>query len=122
MKLQNGWTRWQKPNDEATHPRALYNNQDKGNQASSRYLESSDYLKLRSLTLGYNVDLNRFGIKNMRISLTGENLFTITNYSGVDPELPAGTNDKGVLSVMNTGGTYVYPMVRKFMLGLNLTF
>ena len=122
MKLQSGWTRWQKPNDEATHPRALYNNQDKGNQASSRYLESSDYLKLRSLTLGYNVDLNRFGIKNMRISLTGENLFTITNYSGVDPELPAGTNDKGVLSVMNTGGTYVYPMVRKFMLGLNLTF
>ena len=122
MKLQSGWTRWQNPNDEATHPRALYNNQDKGNQASSRYLESSDYLKLRSLTLGYNVDLNRFGIKNMRISLTGENLFTITNYSGVDPELPAGTNDKGVLSVMNTGGTYVYPMVRKFMLGLNLTF
>ena len=122
MKLQKGWSRWEKPGDIATHPRAMYNNQDKGNLASSRYLESSDYLKLRSLTLGYNFDLKKYGIQTLRLSLSGENLFTITDYSGVDPELPAGTNDKGVLSVTNTGGTSVYPAVRKFMLGVNLTF
>lgn len=122
MKLQKGWSRWEKPGDIATHPRAMYNNQDKGNLASSRYLESSDYLKLRSLTLGYNFDLKKYGIQTLRLSVSGENLFTITNYSGVDPELPAGTNDKGVLSVTNTGGTSVYPAVRKFMLGVNLTF
>ena len=122
MKLQKGWSRWEKPGDIATHPRAMYNNQDKGNLASSRYLESSDYLKLRSLTLGYNFDLKKYGIQTLRLSISGENLFTITDYSGVDPELPAGTNDKGVLSVTNTGGTSVYPAVRKFMLGVNLTF
>ena len=122
MKLQNGWSRWEKPGDIATHPRAMYNNQDKGNLASSRYLESSDYLKLRSLTLGYNFDLKKYGIQTLRLSVSGENLFTITDYSGVDPELPAGTNDKGVLSVTSTGGTSVYPAVRKFMLGVNLTF
>ena len=122
MKLQNGWSRWEKPGDIATHPRAMYNNQDKGNLASSRYLESSDYLKLRSLTLGYNFDLKKYGIQTLRLSVSGENLFTITDYSGVDPELPAGTNDKGVLSVTNTGGISVYPAVRKFMLGVNLTF
>ena len=122
MKLQKGWSRWEKPGDIATHPRAMYNNQDKGNLASSRYLESSDYLKLRSLTLGYNFDLKKYGIQTLRLSVSGENLFTITDYSGVDPELPAGTNDKGVLSVTNTGGTSVYPAVRKFMLGVNLTF
>ena len=122
MKLQKGWTRWEKPGDVATHPRAMYNNQDKGNLASSRYLESSDYLKLRSLTLGYNFDLKKWGIQTLRLSVSGENLFTITDYSGVDPELPAGTNDKGVLSVTNTGGTSVYPAVRKFMFGVNLTF
>ena len=122
MKLQKGWSRWEKPGDIATHPRAKYNNQDKGNLASSRYLESSDYLKLRSLTLGYNFDLKKYGIQTLRLSVSGENLFTITDYSGVDPELPAGTNDKGVLSVTNTGGTSVYPAVRKFMLGVNLTF
>lgn len=122
MKLQKDWSRWEKPGDIATHPRAMYNNQDKGNLASSRYLESSDYLKLRSLTLGYNFDLKKYGIQTLRLSISGENLFTITDYSGVDPELPAGTNDKGVLSVTNTGGTSVYPAVRKFMLGVNLTF
>ena len=122
MKLQKGWSRWEKPGDIATHPRAMYNNQDKGNLASSRYLESSDYLKLRSLTLGYNFDLKKYGIQTLRLSVSGENLFTITDYSGVDPELPAGTNDKGVLSVTSTGGTSVYPAVRKFMLGVNLTF
>ena len=122
MKLQKGWSRWEKPGDIATHPRAMYNNQDKGNLASSRYLESSDYLKLRSLTLGYNFDLKKYGFQTLRLSVSGENLFTITDYSGVDPELPAGTNDKGVLSVTNTGGTSVYPAVRKFMLGVNLTF
>lgn len=122
MKLQKGWSRWEKPGDIATHPRAMYNNQDKGNLASSRYLESSDYLKLRSLTLGYNFDLKKYGIQTLRLSISGENLFTITDYSGVDPELPAGTNDKGVLSVTSTGGTSVYPAVRKFMLGVNLTF
>ncbi len=122
MKLQKDWSRWEKPGDIATHPRAMYNNQDKGNLASSRYLESSDYLKLRSLTLGYNFDLKKYGIQTLRLSVSGENLFTITDYSGVDPELPAGTNDKGVLSVTNTGGTSVYPAVRKFMLGVNLTF
>lgn len=122
MKLQKGWSRWEKPGDIATHPRAMYNNQDKGNLASSRYLESSDYLKLRSLTLGYNFDMKKYGIQTLRLSVSGENLFTITDYSGVDPELPAGTNDKGVLSVTSTGGTSVYPAVRKFMLGVNLTF
>ena len=122
MKLQKGWSRWQKPGDKATHPRAMYNNQDKGNLASSRYLESSDYLKLRSLTLGYNFDLKKYGIQTLRLSVSGENLFCITDYSGVDPELPADSNDKGVLSVTSTGGVSVYPAVRKFMFGVNLTF
>ena len=117
MKLQKGWTRWEKEGDIATHPRALFNNQDKGNLASSRYLESNDFLKLRSLTLGYNINLQRYGIQNFHISLSGENIFTINNYSGIDPELPAGYG--GVLS---TSGISTYPMVRKFILGVNLTF
>ncbi|WP_455672990.1 SusC/RagA family TonB-linked outer membrane protein [Phocaeicola sp.] len=122
MKLKDGWTRWQKPGDIATHPVAKYNNQDKGNSPSSRYLEKSDYLKLRSLTLGYNIKLPQYGIQNLRISFTGENLFTITDYSGVDPEIPAGNNADNILSVMGTAGPAVYPSTRKYMFGLNLTF
>lgn len=117
MKLQKGWSRWEKPGDIATHPVAKYNNQDKGNSASSRYLEDSDYLKLRSLTLGYNLDLKRYGIQSLRFSVSGENLFTITDYSGVDPEVPASDG-----AVMGTAGPGIYPSVRRVMFGLNVTF
>ena len=117
MKLHDGWSRWEKPGDIATHPVAKYNNLDKGNSPSSRYLEDSDYLKLRSLSLGYNFDLKQYGIQNLRVSLSGENLFTLTDYSGVDPEIPASSG-----SVMGTAGASVYPTVRRFMLGLNVTF
>ena len=117
MKLHDGWSRWEKPGDIATHPVAKYNNSDKGNSSSSRYLEDSDYLKLRSLSLGYNFNLKQYGIQNLRVSLSGENLFTLTDYSGVDPEIPASGG-----SVMGTAGAAVYPSVRRFMFGLNVTF
>ena len=117
MKLHDGWSRWEKPGDIATHPVAKYNNLDKGNSPSSRYLEDSDYLKLRSLSLGYNFDLKQYGIQNLRVSLSGENLFTLTDYSGVDPEIPASSG-----KVMGTAGAAVYPSVRRFMFGLNVTF
>ena len=117
MKLQDGWSRWEKPGDIATHPAANYGNKSQANIASSRYLEDGDYLKLRSLTLGYNLKLTQWGIQNMRVYLAGENLFTWTKYSGLDPEIPASNG-----SVMKTAGPGLYPSVRKFMFGLNLTF
>lgn len=117
MKLMDGWKRWEKPGDIATHPIAKYNNQDKGNQASSRYIEKNDFLRLRSLTLGYNLKMNQYGMKKVRLFFSGENLFVLTNYSGVDPELPA--NDGSVLS---STGPSVYPATRKYMFGLNVSF
>ena len=115
MVLHKGWTRWQKRGDIATHPRALYNNTDGGNKASSRYLESSDFFKLRTLTLGYTVSIPQLKLQDMRLYFSAENLFTLTNYSGVDPELPASGG-----SVIGTAGPSVYPPVRKFIFGINL--
>jgi len=117
MKLLPGWSRWEKPGDIATHPIGRYNNQDKGNSPSTRYLENSDFLKLRSLTLGYNIDLSKYKVSNFRLTLSGENLFVITDYSGVDPEIPSSGG-----TVMGTTGPGVYPSIRRFMLGLNVTF
>ena len=117
MKLQKGWSRWENPGDIATHPVAKYNNSDKGNNASSRYLEDGSFLKLRSLTLGYNFMLGEKHNYKLRVYFTGENLFTITDYSGVDPELPASG---GV--VMGTTGPGVYPSIRRYMFGVNLSF
>ncbi len=118
MKLMPGWSRWEKPGDVATHPIARYDNQDKGNATSSRYIEKSDFLKMRSLTLGYNFNLNELKIDKLRLYLTGENLFTITKYSGVDPEIPVADNG----TILGSTGPSVYPATRKFMLGINVNF
>lgn len=118
MKLQDGWTRWEKPGDIATHPKAVYGGNSSSNQASSRYIEKSDYLKLRSLTLGYNFQLPQYGITNLRVYFSGENLLTFTDYSGTDPEIPASSSG----TVLGTALPSVYPVVRKYMFGLNLTF
>ncbi|QBQ42340.1 SusC/RagA family TonB-linked outer membrane protein [Sphingobacterium psychroaquaticum] len=117
MKLQDGWSRWEKPGDVATHPVAKYNNKDQGNQPSSRFVEDNDFLRLRALNVGYNFNLSQYKIKNLRVFFSGENLFVWTNYSGVDPEIPA--NDGAVLG---SAGPGVYPATRKYMLGLNVSF
>lgn len=118
MKLQDGWTRWEKPGDVATHPKAVYGNTSNSNKASSRFIESNDYLKLRSLTLGYTFKLPDYGIQNVRLYFTGENLLTFSGYSGVDPEVPVTSG--GQITGTSTPG--IYPTVRKFMFGLNLSF
>jgi TonB-linked SusC/RagA family outer membrane protein len=84
------------------------------------YLESGTYAKLGDITIGYTFkikeDVAKY-INNARIYITGQNLATITNYSGVDPETINMTGlEPGV-----EGVTY-YPIPRTFMLGVNLTF
>ncbi len=119
MRLMDDWVRWQKPGDIATHPVARYNNQDKGNLVSSRYIESNDFFRMRSLALGYSFKLEKFKAKSFRAFISGENLFVLTKYSGVDPEIPV-SEDSG--SVLFSTGPSVYPMTRKFMFGVNVSF
>lgn len=117
MALPDGWSRWEKPGDIATHPVPSMNNSSGSRNPSTRYLESGSYLKLRSLSVGYNLSLPKWHIQNARIYLSGENLFCITDYSGVDPEVP--TKNGKIIGVAGGGA---YPSIRKVTLGLNLTF
>lgn len=119
MKLMDDWSRWEKPGDNATHPVARYNNGSRSNATSSRFIEDNDFFRMRSLTLGYNLNLSRYNLNNVRLSLSGENLFVWTKYSGVDPEIPVRESDGAVLSSTGPG---VYPMTRKVMFGLNVSF
>lgn len=123
MKLIDGWSRWEKEGDIATHPAASYGNKSNSNKASTRYLEDGDYLKLRSLSIGYNLDLSKYYIQNMRIYFTAENVFTLTGFSGIDPEVPAYYDETtGTYKSIGTAGANLYPSTRKFMFGINLTF
>lgn len=123
MKLIDGWSRWEKEGDIATHPAASYGNKSNSNKASTRYLEDGDYLKLRSLSIGYNLDLSKYYIQNMRIYFTAENVFTLTGFSGIDPEVPAYYDETtGTYKSIGTAGANLYPSTCKFMFGINLTF
>jgi TonB-dependent starch-binding outer membrane protein SusC len=86
---------------------------------NSYYVENGSYLRCKNLQLGYTFPAqfgNRLHIERLRIYLQGANLFTITKYTGIDPEI--GGND--VRSFGIDEGTY--PSQRQFLAGLNLTF
>ena len=122
MKLQSGWSRWEKAGDVATHPLAKYSNNSGSNKGSSRYLEDDTYLKMKNLTIGYNLALPQWHIANLRIYFSGENLFTVTSFSGTDPELPASiTNVKNGTTKITGVAMNPFPQTRKFMFGLNIT-
>lgn len=88
-------------------------------------IEDGSYLRLNTLTLGYSLPLNllrKAGISKLRIYGTIYNLFTITGYSGLDPEVSANNNvnDAKYPTVGLDWGTY--PRARSFVVGVNLSF
>ncbi|MCH7408119.1 SusC/RagA family TonB-linked outer membrane protein [Belliella sp. DSM 111904] len=90
------------------------------NVVSTRFLESADYLRLQNMSIAYNVGAIKNAFNNVRVSLTGQNLFLITNYSGFDPEV---NTNRGVGGVPSFGIEYIpYPAARTFLLGINASF
>lgn len=111
------WSRWQNPGDVATHPRAVEGGNNNSNKVSSRYLEDASYVRWNNLTVGYNLvtpKLKEFGVQNVNFFLSADNIKTWTKYSGPAP------------SIANSpvGGTssLPYPLPRRYVLGLNITF
>lgn len=91
-------------------------------QYSDYYLEPGDYVKLDELTLQYNFNLKTSYIRNLRVYVTGQNLATITKYSGNDPDYinDVFSNDNTAAPGMDSRGPY--PRTRSFLVGLNLGF
>lgn len=88
---------------------------------STRFLESADFLRLQNVTVGHNFKLGEASfLKSLRLYATGQNLFVITPYSGLDPEV----NTSNVLNnVPSFGVDYTsYPTPRTYTFGLNATF
>jgi len=84
---------------------------------SSYYIEDGSFVRLDYLTLGYDFKLSQNSkIKNLRLTATANNLFVITGYSGIDPEI----NSDGL--VFGIDARNYYPKTRSFSLGLNVTF
>jgi TonB-dependent starch-binding outer membrane protein SusC len=83
---------------------------------STRYLEKGDYLKLANATIGYRIGNLGNAFKNVTVTLTGQNLFVITKFTGFDPEVNV---DKNVNGIPSAGIEYIpYPSARTILLGL----
>ncbi|MGJ1496076.1 SusC/RagA family TonB-linked outer membrane protein [Sphingobacterium spiritivorum] len=86
---------------------------------STRFLEKGDYLKLANLTLSYRVGDIGKTLKNLNVSLTGQNLFIITKYTGFDPEVNTDGANNGIPSL---GIEYLpYPPARNILFGVNFS-
>ncbi len=110
--LANQWAtvldRWTEQNHSTTIPRAVYNNPSNPTRFSSRFVESAAYLRLKNLQIGYSIPKTLLSkssfIENIRIYGSAINLFTVTKWTGLDPE-----ND-------------FIPPTRQFLIGINAAF
>ncbi|NKI31626.1 SusC/RagA family TonB-linked outer membrane protein [Croceivirga thetidis] len=90
---------------------------------STRFLEKGDFVRFQNATVGYNVPLSEdSALNSLRLSITGQNLFLITDYSGIDPEINVGTGTLG--SGVPTRGIdwSAFPRPRTITIGLNASF
>ncbi|TAJ09775.1 SusC/RagA family TonB-linked outer membrane protein [Marinilabiliaceae bacterium JC017] len=106
---------WKNPGENAENPMYVHNDQSHAWWRSTRFLQRSDFLKLKNLVIGYTLPkryINRLHLGNARVYVMGENLWTLTDFTGYDPEL--GLNG-------DTNGEVVPPMT-SITFGVNLTF
>jgi TonB-dependent starch-binding outer membrane protein SusC len=83
----------------------------------SYYIEDGSFLRMDNASIAYNFDTKgKYGINKLRVYLTGQNLFVITKYTGLDPEVEMSGLDPGV------EGREYYPKSRTFSVGINLSF
>ncbi len=111
-------------NPDAKNPRASINaNPNLNSRESSRYVEDGSYLRLKNLVLGYTLPkkvLKKMHFDNFRVYLNIQNLFTVTKYTGYDPEVGASTQDATGLTFGVDNGRYPSPTT--YAIGLNIGF
>lgn len=111
--------RWQQPGDVTDTPRPDGINVNNYKDGGSRWLEDGSFLRLKALTLGYTVPkyiTQRVKIDGLRVFVIGTNLFTVTKYTGLDPESSVSSNQNEQGIDLGTP-----PQPRGIQIGLNLT-
>ncbi len=118
---------WQKPGDTGVLPRPKSTPNADGSSnyemQSSRFVEDASFIRLRTVTLGYNLPtslVKSVGLSAANVYVTGNNLWLLTNYTGPDPEVTLnGENPNGLVQGLDF---CTIPQPRSFIVGLNVTF
>ncbi|MEO8030120.1 MAG: TonB-dependent receptor, partial [Gemmatimonadota bacterium] len=110
--------RWQNPGDVTDVPRASYDGTSGAELESSRFIEDGSYFRLQDLTLGWTLPLSWMkatGFHDARLYVSGHNLFTVSKYTGYNPDVNSTGNGSNVAI-----GTdfYAYPIARTFSFGV----
>ncbi len=107
--------RWTPSNPSTTTPRS--NGAPQNNGVSDRFVEDGSFTRLKNITLGYTIPNRMFNeyVSKVRVYASGQNLVTITDYSGLDPEIGKGNQEFGV----DRGN---YPQPKTFLIGLQVSF
>ena len=107
-------------NPSATLPRA-FGNAANASYASRRYIEDGSYARLKNVTVGYTLSNDMFKryFSSVRFYVSGQNLITVTNYSGLDPEIARGDANQANTAGIDLGR---YPQPKSVIFGLNVTF
>ena len=114
--------RWKSPENPGSGLVNRANRKQTGSngRTSTWHLEGGSYLRLQNLSFGYTLPrelTQKFKVEKMRVYVSGQNLFTITNYSGYNPEVNARPSQN-----LTPGEDYgTYPLARTYMFGLNIT-
>ena len=118
---------WHGEGTSNTRPRLSWTGAQNNKQTSTRFLEDGSYLRLKNVQLGYRLGtgaLSRLRISSVRFFVSAQNVFTVTKYTGLDPEMAtsanAATAGDGVKAVGIDWGTY--PSARTFTAGVSLNF
>ena len=110
-------------NGDTKTPRPSISDPNDNDRLSDRYVEDGSYLRVKNITLGYTFPkrlLQKVNIDNIRLYVNIQNLYTLTKYSGYDPEVGASTQDSTGLTFGVDNGRYPSPMTCSF--GMNITF
>jgi hypothetical protein len=111
--------RWQKPGDITDIPSAVFADSAQNSRISSRFIENGSFLRFRDITLAYNFAnklISKAGINMLRLYVTLQNYFIITNYKGYQPEV-----NRDNLNPYSQGIDYgTYPQAKTITVGLNL--
>lgn len=118
--------RWQNPGDKTDIPQARFA-EGNGTRHSSRYLSDASYLRIRNISFGYNLPanlVNKIKMSNARVYIGVQNLYTLTNYHGWDPEINwIGTGQSTqTTNIIQGYDFYTVPQARTYSLGINLSF
>ena len=110
-------------NPDTKMPRITTADPNDNDRMSDRYIEDGSYIRIKNITLGYTLPktlLQRFKIENIRMYVNVQNLYTLTNYTGYDPEVGASTQDATGMTFGVDNGRYPSPTTYSF--GMNITF